>query len=155
MKRAGGAAGWAASSVRLIPVIALAGVCAAILFFVNQGTTKPVSPQSQVARSASFDFLIGDWIRDDGDYMIRVRSVGPDGKVDAAYLNPGPIHVAQALASNGDGTVSLSVVLQDVGYPGSKYSLKYRGEDDTLLGTYFQAVEQQTYPVVFHRVPRS
>ena len=46
----------------------------------------------------------------------------------------------------------LNVVLRDVNYPGSKYSLGYNPENDTFTGSYFQAVDGVSYDVVFSRV---
>ena len=43
--------------------------------------------------------LVGRWARTDGNYQIAVRSIAEDGAADAAYFNPRPIHVAEALAS--------------------------------------------------------
>ncbi|MCK7536464.1 MAG: hypothetical protein MZV63_38545 [Marinilabiliales bacterium] len=48
--------------------------------------------------------------------------------------------------------LSLNVVLRDVNYPGSKYTLSYDPENDTFTGSYFQAVEGISYDVDFSRV---
>jgi hypothetical protein len=36
-------------------------------------------------------------------------------------------------------------------YPGSKHNLKYDPKSDKLIGTYFQAVQGETYDVEFNR----
>jgi len=41
--------------------------------------------------------------------------------------------------------------LRDVNYPGSMYNLRYDPENDRLNGTYFQAVQRETYDVEFVR----
>ena len=40
---------------------------------------------------------------------------------------------------------------RDVNYPGSTYNLQYDPETDRLKGTYFQAVERQTFEIQFVR----
>jgi len=41
--------------------------------------------------------------------------------------------------------------LRDINYPGSKYNLQYDPETDRLIGTYFQAIQRQTFDVEFTR----
>ena len=43
--------------------------------------------------------LIGQWLRMDGSYVIAINKIGEDGKLEAAYYNPSPIHVEQATVS--------------------------------------------------------
>jgi len=96
--------------------------------------------------------LVGDWVRPDGGYVIRISGVNPDGQVQAAYFNPNPINIAQANAFSQDNAIKFFVELRDVGYPGSKYELLYYPDQDILQGTYFQAQIQQLYNVVFQRM---
>jgi hypothetical protein len=98
-----------------------------------------------------FNVLIGDWVRPDGGYIVRVRSVKPDGTVDVVYLNPKEIHIAEARVSLWKGLVKLFIKLQDKGYPGSTYTLYYYAEKDALAGFYYQAAMQKTFKVVFLR----
>lgn len=107
-----------------------------------------------IGRQAQADYkkLIGDWGRPDGDYIIRISSIYPDGQVHAAYFNPNPINVGQANASFRKNAVNLFVELRDQGYPGSKYNLTYNPGKDILEGTYFQAQIQQYYDVIFQRI---
>lgn len=100
---------------------------------------------------AGFDRLAGRWFRTDGSYILEIRSVSPEGKVDAAYLNPRPIHVARAEALREGGALTLFVELRDVNYPGSTYKLIYDPARDVLAGLYFQALHQQSYDVEFVR----
>jgi hypothetical protein len=108
-----------------------------------KGTTAPVP---------SFEKLKGRWLRDTGGYVIEVRSVGPGGKVDAAYFNPRSINVGKAEASMQGSQVSLVVELRDVNYPGSTYTLAYDAKTDRLVGRYFQAATGQTFEVYFVRM---
>ena len=43
------------------------------------------------------------------------------------------------------------VELRDVNYPGSTYTLAYIPDRDILAGYYYQAVQGQTFEVVFER----
>ena len=98
-----------------------------------------------------FKVIIGEWVRPDGGYIIRVRDVQPSGAADAAYFNPSPIHVAEANVSMWKGLVKLFIKLEDKGYPGSTYTLYYYAEKDALAGFYYQAAMEQTFKVVFLR----
>lgn len=98
--------------------------------------------------------LVGRWLRPDGGYVLEVRSVDPaSGQMDVAYLNPRPIHVAQAEAKEADGKVSVFLELQDVGYPGSTYRLTYLPQVDQFIGTYYQPTIDQSFDVEFVRTP--
>ena len=98
-----------------------------------------------------FKAIIGDWVRPDGGYIIRIRGVNPDGSVDAEYYNPGKINIAEANVSTWKGFVKLFIKLQDKGYPGSTYTLYYYPKKDALVGAYYQAAIGQTYEVFFLR----
>jgi hypothetical protein len=98
-----------------------------------------------------FEPLLGRWLRSDGGYVLEIWAVSPEGGVEAVYLNPRPIHIARAEASRGAAALRLVVELQDVNYPGSLYDLGYDPARDVLEGTYFQALEQQTFEVSFVR----
>ena len=101
--------------------------------------------------SAAYDRLAGRWVREDGGYVLEVRSVTPDGRVDASYFNPSPIRVAKAEAFTEGGAVTLFVELRAPNYPGSTYRLAYDPATDTLTGKYFQALQGQTFDVSFVR----
>jgi len=101
-----------------------------------------------------FEKLVGRWLRADGGYVLEIRAVSPEGRVEASYLNPRPVNVARAQAARGGDLVTLLVELRDVNYPGSTYNLWYDDGRDLLEGTYYQAAQQQTYDVVFERQAR-
>ena len=107
----------------------LGGACLIIIVWgvlnsKNSGTkssTPPAETQSADAEKVSADKkrdflnLVGRWIRMDGGYMIEIRNVGSDGKMDAGYYNPRPINVSVAEASwSGTGT-KIFIELQDAG----------------------------------------
>jgi uncharacterized protein (DUF2147 family) len=106
---------------------------------------------SSSERPDDFQPLLGRWMRPDGGYIIEIRQIGPDGIMDAAYLNPRPINVSRAEVSRKDGVSQVVIELRDKGYPGSTYSLAYDPGQDALAGIYFQAALQQAFEVVFVR----
>ena len=95
--------------------------------------------------------LAGKWMRIDGNYTIEIKSVFDDGRLEAAYFNPGSINVEKAGWVIKDNRLFIEVLLRDVNYPGSVYTLEYSGDNDYLIGNYFQAVQQANYDVVFIR----
>jgi hypothetical protein len=113
------------------------------------GASVYLSKSGQV--QADCKKLVGDWMRTDGDYVIRISAIHTDRTIQSAYFNPNPIHVGQAATSLKNDAVVLFVELQDAGYPGSTYNLVYKPEEDILQGTYFQAQAQELYDVVFLR----
>jgi hypothetical protein len=116
--------------------------------------TPAAAKANPTAAGVAFERLVGRWLRPDGGYVLEIRAVSPEGRVDASYFNPGPINVARAEAGRGGDFVTLLVELRDVNYPGSTYRLSYDADRDVLEGTYYQAALQQTYDVSFERQPR-
>ena len=117
----------------------------------TQAPAPPGAPAPATPTVAGFEKLTGRWLRPDGGYILEIRSISPEGKVDAAYLNPRPIRVARAEALQQGGALALFVELRDVNYPGSTYKLIYDPARDVLAGLYFQALQQQTFDVEFVR----
>jgi len=95
--------------------------------------------------------LIGDWLRTDGGKTIRINGATPDGKLDAEYFNPKPIHVGRSEWLVKNNSLVIIVELQDVNYPGSRYTLEYLPAEDELVGIYYQAVDKESYDVGFVR----
>lgn len=121
----------------------------------SQGVTPPPASTSASVtapvRPANYERLKGRWLRPDGGYVLEVRSVDANGRVEAAYYNPRPIHVGTAHASHTNQAVQLFVELRDVNYPGSTYTLTYYPLTDRLAGIYFQAAQGQSFDVEFVR----
>jgi hypothetical protein len=117
-----------------------------MVFAESKNPPKQTQVQTDVQR------LEGRWVRLDGGYVLDLREIKKDGSVTAAYFNPRPIKVFSAKWSREDGKINLFVELRDVNYPGSKYNLQYEPRADRLKGTYFQAVERQTFNIEFVRV---
>jgi uncharacterized protein (DUF2147 family) len=124
----------------------------ALLLATASPASAQQAPKGTTAPAPSFEKLKGRWLRDTGGYVIEVRSVGPGGKVDAAYFNPRSINVGKAEASMQGSQASLVVELRDVNYPGSTYTLAYDAKTDRLVGRYFQAATGQTFEVYFVRM---
>jgi len=95
--------------------------------------------------------LPGRWVRPDGGYVIAIKSVEADGKLDASYANPNPLPFFAATAAEEGGKLKLFFELRAGGYNGSTYMLRYDAAGDQLKGTYYQAVARQTFEVVFVR----
>ena len=112
------------------------------------GPTTPVAP----ATDSGFAKLVGGWRRPDGGYVLLIKSVDANGKVEAAYLNPRSINVARAEASREGSTNKIFIELRDVNYPGSTYKLTYDPDSDQLYGIYNQAALNQQFDVVFARI---
>lgn len=107
---------------------------------------------AMVFAADDFQPLMGRWQRTDGGYVIEIRSIGSDGKIEAGYFNPRPINVEKAQASKDKDLIKVEMTLRDVGYPGSAYTLVYASEKDVLLGYYFHAVSRQYFDVLFVRM---
>jgi len=113
----------------------------------------PAGNQAAPASAPGFAKLQGRWLRPDGGYILEIRSVAADGKMDATYNNPKSIHVAKAEASQAGTALKVFVELRDVNYPGSTYTLTYAADTDQFTGIYYQAAMQQQFEVTFVRAP--
>ena len=119
----------------------------------NVSTDPAATAKSETAsnKAPEINRLVGRWVRPDGGYILEIRSASPDGKLDVGYFNPKSIHVGRAEWVEKDGKLYVMAELQDVNYPGSVYGLEYQVSTDHLVGTYYQAVEKNTYDVEFVR----
>ena len=137
---------------RIFWVVGLAIMAAGLAgWWLYQGRSSPGPSTEERAASVDFSPLIGKWLRADGGYVIDIRNIRSDGRMDASYLNPRPIHVARAEASLKGGMPQVFIELRDQGYPGSTYTLLYNREDNVLAGTYYQAAMGRNFNVIFAR----
>ena len=133
--------------MKLIPSVILS------LFLI----TNPASAQQHTPAAPSpsvetgFSVLPGRWVRLQGGYVITIRAVDEDGKLDASYTNPRPLPFHTAVASKDGNVLKLSFELRAGGYNGSTYKLRYDAANDRLTGVYDQVVAKQTFEVVFVR----
>jgi hypothetical protein len=132
----------------------LVSLAAWLLLLAVCGTFHALSAEAAGDKLQSAGELLGHWLRPDGGYILELKEIGKDGSLKAAYFNPRPINVARAVLSHEDGRLTIFIELRDVNYPGSKYNLQYDPKTDRLKGTYFQAVQKQTFDVEFVRVKR-
>lgn len=96
--------------------------------------------------------LLGRWQRSDGGYIIEVRRIHADGRIEAGYYNPRPINVGGARASISAEKIMIELELRDRGYPGSTYTLIYLADKDVLRGNYYHAPTRQNLGVFFVRI---
>ena len=115
--------------------------------FQSLFAAKTAAPAAQ----QDYTVLGGEWLRTDGNYLVKVSEVQTDGKAVVKYFNPKPIHVEKSAISTQKGLVKLFIQLQDTGYEGSTYTLYYYVEKDALAGFYYQATMDRTYKVIFMR----
>jgi hypothetical protein len=119
--------------------------------------TDPALAQSAPAASgvpsveSAFNALPGRWVRLQGGYVITIRAVDADGKLDASYANPRPLPFHTAVARKDGDALKLLFELRAGGYNGSTYTLRYDAANDRLTGVYDQVVVKQTFEVVFVR----
>ena len=119
---------------------------------VPQAALAQVAAQSRAQSESALNDLPGRWVRPDGGYVISIKSVDADGKIDAAYANPSPLPFARAEATQDGKTIKLFFELRAGGYNGSTYTLVYDPAADVLKGVYYQAVAQQKFDIYFTRV---
>jgi hypothetical protein len=132
----------------VLAVMFIMGTVWPMVASVHAGSGQPDKPspvQTDLQR------LEGRWVRLDGGYVLELTEINKDGSMKASYFNPRPINVSSSKWSRKDGKINVFVELRDVNYPGSKYNLQYDSKSDRLTGTYFQAVEKQTFNIEFVR----
>jgi len=146
---------------RVLPFLLGAFVCAACgpkteTPAAATSSSQPAAAAAESAASAADPAkLAGNWQRSDAEYVIAIKSASPDGKLEAAYLNPRPIHVSRAEWKNDAGKLAILVEMTDVNYPGSYYELTWDPGSDTLNGVYHQKVQNQDFEVIFSRLKES
>lgn len=119
----------------------------------NRSHSPPETNAPPAELMSLYGALLGRWVRTDGSYMLDVRAIDGDGKAQVQYFNPRPIHVARAEASRDGDQLKMTVVLEDVGYPGSYYTLHLTPQSRQLRGEYYQASMQETFDVSFNHLP--
>ncbi len=134
------------------------GMLAAILGAAILGGAVPAcaqemkpAPGDSAPASAGLDVLKGNWVRPDGGYTIAIKGIGPDGQLEAVYLNPNPLPFSRAQALREGTALRVSLELRAGGYGGSTYELTYDPAGDRLKGIYYQAVAKQRYEIYFVR----
>ena len=115
-------------------------------------STAAVKAAATVPLTAAFEKIKGKWIRPDGGYVLEFKQLLQNNSLDVAYFNPSPIHVGKARIYEERGFTKVFVELQDVNYPGSRYTLILNADKNQLVGNYFQATQQMDYEVAFDKM---
>lgn len=119
--------------------------------FAAQSQSVPSVASADSGSPALFAPLPGRWVRKDGGYVIAIKAVDMNGKIDAGYANPNPLPFYTAAATGDGGVLKLFFELRAGGYNGSTYALTFDAANDQLVGVYYQAVAKQKFDVVFER----
>ena len=120
-----------------------------VLIFIS--CENKTENKSQIVQKTDKTKIIGEWLRTDSDYMIKIVEVNDNGSMLAQYFNPKPINVETANWESISGDLKIIIEMKDVNYPGSTYTLNYLPDKDMLAGEYYQAVEGLTFYVEFMR----
>jgi hypothetical protein len=149
-------------AVAVLLIAALGAVHAYLSFSAKNNSKRPqtsISTQGHTVletdstvSAQDFRPLIGRWVRPDGGYVIEIRAIDAQGKLDAGYYNPRPVNVSKAHVSKRGPESQVFIELRDTGYPGSTYTLNHNPGKDLLAGIYHQAAQGQNYNVVFIRM---
>jgi hypothetical protein len=132
--------------------LALATAIHPALAQAQQPSTAPASPAAVPSGpQPAFSVLSGRWVRPDGGYVISIKSVDADGRLDASYANPAPLPFYTAEVNKDGDALKVFFELRAGGYNGSTYTLAYDPATDRLKGVYYQAVAIQKFDVVFVR----
>ena len=118
-----------------------------IIYLINNSQETNRS----TGKAVSNNLLVGDWVRTDASYLVKIIKVNRDRTLKAQYFNPNPINVGKANWEESYGSLKIIIELRDVNYPGSTYTLSYLPDRDVLAGDYYQAVEGITFYVEFTR----
>jgi hypothetical protein len=133
--------------------LVLAGL-ALVLFACGKREGPNAAVSVEKSSGLPLDRVTGRWQRTEGGYVIDIRGVESDGRLQADYFNPRPINVSKAMVAESGGALRVFIELRDAGYPGATYSLTYDPQADRLFGLYTQPAAGQTFDVVFLRMKR-
>jgi hypothetical protein len=145
--RGGRATAWAAAA------LAACVACAPSPEPSPSVSASPAAPAAAATAEAPAEpaRLVAEWMRTDSPYLLSIESATPEGKLLVRYLNPRPINVSRAEWKRDGGRLALLVELNDRGYPGSYYELKFDPVSDTLYGVYHHLGLRQDFDVSFAR----
>jgi hypothetical protein len=135
------------NKIFLISALAVLSIIILVFFITNSGDEN----FSSTREGPDKNLLAGDWVRTDASYLIKIKSLNDDGMLQAQYFNPKPINVESGNWEESYGNLKVTIVLRDVNYPGSKYTLNYLPDRDILAGDYYQAVQGLNFYVEFIR----
>lgn len=67
---------------------------------VKSNLNAGANPTQQKNNATDKKVLLGNWVRTDSDYKIKISEVAMDGKLKAGYFNPKSINVSIATWTN-------------------------------------------------------
>jgi hypothetical protein len=129
--------------------ISAAIILIVVLVLLITNKSEVTTPSS--IKAPDKNLLVGNWLRTDAQYVIKISSINDNGTLHAQYFNPKSINVGNATWEENYGNLRIIIELQDVNYPGSKYTLNYLPDRDILAGDYYQAVQGLNFYVEFAR----
>ena len=133
-------------------IILTLGAAVILIVLVVVLTIKQSSESNTIGiKTTDENLLVGDWVRTDASYLVKIIKVNQDRTLEAQYFNPNPINVGKANWEESYGNFKIVIELRDINYPGSTYTLNYLPDRDILAGEYYQAVEGLTFYVEFAR----
>lgn len=109
----------------------------------------PIRPYGQ---KQDKNLLKGIWERTDAAGELKISEILPNGALRCTFTNPKSITIEKAVWSNTSDVLRIHILFREDSYPGSSFSLNYIAEKDQLLGTYFDALTNESYAVSFKRV---
>jgi len=127
--------------------------------YENEGSEliedEPTAPFTRV----TIRKIEGAWRRidfeEDTDYVLNFQTTflpNKEGYLEAKYFNPCPINVGRVLINEGSNDIfSITVILDDVNYLGSTYTLTYTPNQDSLRGSYVVGDSGEQFQVTFRR----
>jgi hypothetical protein len=136
----------------LIAVVLCAAIVAVVMAVYFFSGRQSVTDTSAPTTGIDIQVLKGRWLRPDGGYILEIRNVADDGRIEAGYYNPKPIRVSKAEVSRTGSTMNVFLELRDTGYPGCTYTMLYDPRDDVMKGVYYQAAIQESFEIVFVRM---
>jgi hypothetical protein len=135
---------------KIMPFVVLMTL-SVVTMTVAAASSAVAADKPQAVKKTDVESLPGYWGRTDAGYILELKDLSMDGTLKAAYFNPRPINVSRAEWKRKEGKINLFIELRDKNYPGSSYSLTYDPGSDRLSGSYYQAVQKETFPVEFIR----
>jgi hypothetical protein len=105
----------------------------------------------QHAKKQDKNLLKGIWERTDASGELTISEIMDNGFLTATYGNPKGINIEKAVWLNTSDVLRIYILFREDLYPGSSFSLNYLPEKDQLLGTYFDALTNESYTVSFKR----
>jgi hypothetical protein len=110
------------------------------------------SPPKEYFQGQDRNLIKGVWGRVDAAGEIKITEVLHGGSLKSTFYNPKLIAIEKSIWTNSSGVLRVYILLREDDYPGSSFTLNYVAVRDVLVGVYYDALTQKSYPVTFERV---